>query len=78
MAVIITNQKITPLRRLHLIRLIAFATFSSRRRLPFDIPLIYRYPPCLLPAPNHAPHGTLIAQISAGLAKPDQGGKAKG
>ena len=33
MAVIITNQKITPLRRLHLIRFTAFSTFSSRRRL---------------------------------------------
>ena len=54
MAVIIA-KKITPLRWLHLIRFTAFSTFSSRRRLPFDIPLIYRYPPCLLPPPNHAP-----------------------
>ena len=28
---------------------------ASRRRLPFDIPLIYRYPLRLLPTPNHAP-----------------------
>ena len=37
MAVIITNQKITPLRRLHLIRFTAFSTFSSRRRLPLTV-----------------------------------------
>ena len=70
MAVIIA-KKITPLQWLHLIRITAFSTFSSRRRLPFDSPLIYRYPPCLIPAPNHAPRGTLIAdQRRAGEARP--------
>ena len=75
MAVIIA-KKITPLRWLHLIRFTAFSTFSSRRRLPFDIPLIYRYPPCLLPAPNYRPPWHADA-IGAGWRSQTKGEKRR-
>ena len=58
-----SNIRITPLRRLHLIRLTAFATFSSRRRLFFVVRFSRnlaslhndRNQLSLIPAPNYAP-----------------------